>query len=90
MELRQIYNNDLENIFNFFKENNWNIIGSKEHWKKILLSKWSNEDNLGYILTNDKSIIGVLLMLHSHQIINNELITVTNFSTWFVKKKMFR
>ena len=88
VSLRKATLNDFENIYSLILKvyDNTNIV--KDNWKKLFVDHWSKSDDFfGYVLINDKMIIGFFGTIISYRTINNKSYKFCNLSTWVVCKE---
>ena len=89
VSLRKATLNDFENIYSLIHkvhDNTKNIV--KDNWEKLFIDHWCKPDDFfGYVLINDKMIIGFLGTIFSYRLINNKLYKFCNLTTWVVNRE---
>ena len=88
ISIREANIEDFDNIYSLIIEVYVNTNITKDKWKNLFVSHWCKQnDILGYVLTNNGSIIGFLGTIFSNRMINNKLYTFCNLTTWVVNRK---
>jgi hypothetical protein len=60
---------------------------SKEHWRKALITPWkTDEDYWGYLLRDDRQVVGFLGLLFANRSVKGADERFCNMTAWIVKK----
>ena len=88
VSIRKALASDFENIYPVILEVYKNTNIPKDNWNNLFKGYWCEHDDFfGYVLIENKIVIGFLGAVFSYRIINNELRKICNLSTWVVSEK---
>ena len=89
ISIRKATLNDFENIYSLIKkvhDKSNNIV--KKNWQNLFVDHWCKPDDFfGYVLVNDKLIIGFFGTIFSYRMIKNKSYKFCNLTTWVVYKE---
>ena len=85
--VRKALVDDFDDTYLLLKKFN-NSALAKEDWKQLFINHWKTDtDYYGYVLVDDKKVVGYLGMLFAIKVIQGEPHKLCNISSWIVQKQ---
>ena len=85
--VRKALVDDFDDTYLLLKNFN-NSALAKEDWKQLFINHWKTDtDYYGYVLVDDKKVVGYLGMLFAIKVIKGEPHKFCNISSWIVQKQ---
>ena len=88
INIRKAQKKDFNDIYKLIINSHSDNTISKDEWEKLFINHWTKSfSDYGFVLQNNKNIVGFLGTIFSERIVNDKRLLFCNLSTWVVLKE---